>query len=370
MKMIANTPILGFAAFSGTGKTTLLEKLIPKLTQAGLRLGVLKHAHHNFDIDQAGKDSYRLRKAGATQMYISSRYRHALITETAEQESTFEALLNQFDHQHLDLILIEGFKSHSFPKIELRREALQNPWMHTSDSNIIAVATDIAIECSLPKFNIDDLDHIAQFVINYTQDFSKQTTDKSSDSSSPTAVASCDTLSPAFLSVEQGQARILNAVSEIEGEEICSLENALHQIIATDIQSNLNVPQHTNSAMDGYAIRDEDIKLEKFLLVGEVMAGHHYPHPLKMGEAVKIMTGAPIPINGTTVVMREQAQEVAHNNLTYVTFNGAAVQAGQNVRAAGEDLAVGQVVFKAGTKIRSAELGMLASLGSKAKLHF
>lgn len=355
MKMISNTPILGFAAFSGTGKTTLLEKLIPKLTQAGLRLGVLKHAHHNFDIDQAGKDSYRLRKAGATQMYISSRYRHALITETAQQESTLEELLGQFNHEQLDLILIEGFKSHSFPKIELRREALQNPWMYTTDSNIIAVATDIEINCPLPKFAIDNLDDIAQFVLNYTQSIQPQTT--------PSTAASCDSLSPAFLSVEQGQARILDAVGEIDGHQECRLEHALHQILATEITSQLNVPQHTNSAMDGYAIRDEDIAMDTFILVGEVMAGYHYPLPLNSGEAVKIMTGAPVPINGTTVVMREQANELIQDNQTYVTFNGASVQAGQNVRAAGEDLAIGQTVFTAGTKIRSAQLGMLASLG-------
>lgn len=84
----ASIPLLGFAAYSGTGKTTLLEKLLPKLTDMGLKVAVIKHAHHNFDIDQEGKDSYRLRKAGASQMLISSRFRNALITETPDEETT------------------------------------------------------------------------------------------------------------------------------------------------------------------------------------------------------------------------------------------------------------------------------------------
>ncbi|OBT13389.1 bifunctional molybdopterin-guanine dinucleotide biosynthesis protein MobB/molybdopterin molybdotransferase MoeA [Vibrio sp. UCD-FRSSP16_10] len=359
MKTICNTPILGFAAFSGTGKTTLLEKLIPKLTDAGLRLGVLKHAHHNFDIDQSGKDSYRLRKAGATQMFISSRYRNAMITETADEEATFHDLLMKFDHQQLDLILIEGFKSQSFPKIELRRQELHNPWMHPTDNNIVAVASDIDFTCALPTFNINDLDSISQFIIDETLHKPTEKTDS--------AAACCDALSPAFLSVEQGIERILSSVTEIEGNSTVQVDHSLHYILAKDIVSSINVPQHTNSAMDGYAIRDEDVALDKFELVAEVMAGQSYPHPLKAGEAVKIMTGAPVPntdtSNGATVIMREQSATLSDGDKEFVTFNGAAITAGQNVRAAGEDLAIGQNVFNAGSKIGAAEMGMIASLG-------
>ena len=103
-------PVLGFAAYSGTGKTTLLEALLPKLTAKGLRIGVFKHAHHDFDIDQPGKDSHRLRKAGASQMLIASRNRHALMTETPEKEANFFKLLEQFDRDNLDFILVEGCK--------------------------------------------------------------------------------------------------------------------------------------------------------------------------------------------------------------------------------------------------------------------
>jgi len=117
------TPILGFAAYSGTGKTTLLEKLIPLLRKRGVRVAVLKHAHHNFDIDKPGKDSYRLRKAGAEQMLIASDQRWAMMTET-KQPASFETLLQQFDHESLDLIIVEGFKGEAIPKIELHRASL------------------------------------------------------------------------------------------------------------------------------------------------------------------------------------------------------------------------------------------------------
>ncbi|PMO53936.1 bifunctional molybdopterin-guanine dinucleotide biosynthesis protein MobB/molybdopterin molybdotransferase MoeA [Vibrio breoganii] len=359
MKMIRNTPILGFAAFSGTGKTTLLEQLIPLLTSAGLKLGVLKHAHHNFDIDQEGKDSYRLRKAGATQMYISSRYRNAMITETPDEEASFEHLLMQFKHDELDLILIEGFKSQSFPKIELRREALHNPWMYPSDDNIIAVATDIVLDCPLPKFDINDLEAIAEFIAARVKSGDKVNKKQSEES----VAACCDTLSPAFLSVEQGIERILDAVSEIEGHTRVEVDHALQRILAEDVVSSINVPQHTNSAMDGFAIRDEDVSVERFKLVAEVMAGQSYPHPLQAGEAVKIMTGAPVPSNGTTVVMREQSDTFTEQGTDFVTFNGATIKPGQNVRSAGEDLAEGQNVFEKGCKIGAAEMGMIASLG-------
>lgn len=165
-------PILGFAAFSGTGKTTLLEALIPLLKQKGIRVGMLKHAHHDFDIDTPGKDSYRLRKSGANQMLIASRQRFAFITETPEQEMPFEELLKQFDTDNLDLILVEGCKDLVFPKIELHRTELNKPWLYPDDSSFIAIAADEQPDTSLPYFDINDLESIAEFVKGFV--FSEQ----------------------------------------------------------------------------------------------------------------------------------------------------------------------------------------------------
>ncbi len=353
MKHTLNIPILGFAAYSGTGKTTLLEALLPKLTEAGLRIGMLKHAHHNFDVDKPGKDSYRLRKAGASQMLIASRNRFALMTETPEAEAEFEYLLTRFDEDKLDVVLVEGCKNIAFPKIELHREEVGKPWLYPHDENIIAIASDSAeLDSELPQMNINDLDAIAQFVLQYVQD-AKAPKSKEKDA------ACCDTLSPAFLSVVQGQEKILSLVNTVSKIEACKIENAYGRVLAEDIISPVNVPQYTNSAMDGYAIRSDDVDRSSYQIVAEVMAGHAYDQPLEVGQAVKIMTGAPTPRNGDTVVMREQASQEGDK----VTFNGAHIKAGQNVRQAGEDLAIGSDVFTAGTRLASPEMGMIASLG-------
>ncbi|HHY0520153.1 bifunctional molybdopterin-guanine dinucleotide biosynthesis adaptor protein MobB/molybdopterin molybdotransferase MoeA [Vibrio parahaemolyticus] len=353
MKHTLNIPILGFAAYSGTGKTTLLEALLPKLTEAGLRIGMLKHAHHNFDVDKPGKDSYRLRKAGASQMLIASRNRFALMTETPEAEAEFEYLLTRFDEDKLDVVLVEGCKNIAFPKIELHREEVGKPWLYPHDDNIIAIASDTAeLDSELPQMNINDLDAIAQFVLQYVQD-AKAPKSKEKDA------ACCDTLSPAFLSVVQGQEKVLSLVNTVSGIEACKIENAYGRVLAEHIISPVNVPQYTNSAMDGYAIRSDDVNRDSYQVVAEVMAGHAYDQPLEVGQAVKIMTGAPTPRNGDTVVMREQASQEGDK----VTFNGSNIKAGQNVRQAGEDLAIGSDVFTAGTRLASPEMGMIASLG-------
>ncbi|KOE74303.1 molybdopterin-guanine dinucleotide biosynthesis protein MobB [Vibrio parahaemolyticus] len=353
MKHTLNIPIIGFAAYSGTGKTTLLEALLPKLTEAGLRIGMLKHAHHNFDVDKPGKDSYRLRKAGASQMLIASRNRFALMTETPEAEAEFEYLLTRFDEDKLDVVLVEGCKNIAFPKIELHREEVGKPWLYPHDENIIAIASDTAeLDSELPQMNINDLDAIAQFVLQYVQE-AKAPKSKEKDA------ACCDTLSPAFLSVVQGQEKILSLVNTVSEIEACKIENAYGRVLAEHIVSPVNVPQYTNSAMDGYAIRSDDIERDSYQVVAEVMAGHAYDQPLEVGQAVKIMTGAPTPLNGDTVVMREQASQEGDK----VTFNGANIKAGQNVRQAGEDLAIGSDVFTAGTRLASPEMGMIASLG-------
>ncbi|MEF1291430.1 bifunctional molybdopterin-guanine dinucleotide biosynthesis adaptor protein MobB/molybdopterin molybdotransferase MoeA, partial [Vibrio sp. M260118] len=343
-------PILGFAAYSGTGKTTLLEALMPKLTESGLRVGMLKHAHHNFDVDKEGKDSYRLRKAGASQMLISSRNRFALMTETPKAETEFTYLLSRFDCDKLDIVLVEGCKNIAFPKIELHREEVGKPWLYNNDDNIIAIAADRPVsDTELPQMDINDLDAIAEFVIQYA---------KATESGKKNGAACCDTLSPAFLSVEQGREKILSLVNEVVDSETCPITQAAGRVLSEDVISPVNVPQYTNSAMDGYAIRGEDAGLDSFEVVAEVLAGHAYDKPLELGQAVKIMTGAPTPKNGDTVIMREQAQQDGDA----VTFD-AAVKTGQNVRQAGEDLAKGAAVFSAGQRITSAEMGMLASLG-------
>lgn len=161
--------MLGFAAFSGTGKTTLLTQIIPILKQQGLRIGLIKHSHHNFQIDQPGKDSFRLREAGASPVMLVSTHRRAIITEiTPEQEPRLDDQLKLFDQSELDLILVEGFKAEQFPKIELYRPSLNKPLLYPNDPDIIAIATDCMLETPdyLTQLNINQPETIAVFILN------------------------------------------------------------------------------------------------------------------------------------------------------------------------------------------------------------
>lgn len=162
--------LLGFAAWSGTGKTTLLKQLIPRLKSRGVRLGVIKHAHHKFDIDHPGKDSYELRKAGADQMLISSGQRWALMVEQDQgDQPSLNHLLNRMDHELLDLVLVEGFRHNAIPKIELHRASLGKPLLCENDENIIAIAADTVIELprDLPQFDLNQPESLVEFIIQY-----------------------------------------------------------------------------------------------------------------------------------------------------------------------------------------------------------
>jgi molybdopterin-guanine dinucleotide biosynthesis protein B len=166
----AQIPILGFVAASGTGKTTLLTQLIPILKQNGLRIGLIKHSHHDFEIDQPGKDSFRLREAGATTVMLVSRYRRAIIAElNPEIEPRLDDQLSQFDQSELDLILVEGFRAEKFPKIELHRSTFEKNLLYLNDPDIIAIATDSALETPsyLIQLELNRPAMIAAFIQNH-----------------------------------------------------------------------------------------------------------------------------------------------------------------------------------------------------------
>ncbi|ERS86269.1 MULTISPECIES: molybdopterin-guanine dinucleotide biosynthesis protein B [unclassified Halomonas] len=153
-------PLLGIAAWSGTGKTTLLEALLPRLRSRGLRVAVIKHAHHTFDVDQPGKDSHRLRQAGASPMLVASRSRLALMMETPGQpEADLAALLAMVAPQRPDLVLVEGFKAWPLPKLELHRPALGKSLRASEDPWVRAVASDAPLTLPEGVERLDLNDH-------------------------------------------------------------------------------------------------------------------------------------------------------------------------------------------------------------------
>lgn len=168
-------PILGFAAWSGTGKTTLLSQVIPLLKAKGLRIALIKHAHHSFDIDHPGKDSHILRKAGANEVVIASKHRIACVRETPsnQEEPSLKDMLSVIQLKNIDLVLVEGFKMADIPKIELHRKRLNKPYLFPQDTNIIAIAEDS--DTDIPRRGIKslDLDQPAQ-IAAFVEGFIKQ----------------------------------------------------------------------------------------------------------------------------------------------------------------------------------------------------
>src|SRR5947209_7039071 len=160
--------VIGFAGWSGAGKTTLLRRVIPALVEQGLRVSTLKHAHHAFDIDEPGKDSWEHRQAGATEVLIGSATRWALMHELRDApEPELDELLARLSP--VDLVLVEGFKRGSQPKIEVHRIANGKPALHPDDPTIVAVATDGPAPDALPSVHLDDAAGVAALVLAHAR---------------------------------------------------------------------------------------------------------------------------------------------------------------------------------------------------------
>ena len=169
-------PVIGFVAPSGSGKTTLLQRLVPALVKRGLRIGYLKHAHHTFDLDVPGKDSYEIREAGAKQTLLASRERWALQSEQTGggEDPSLEEMLRKFDADRLDLVLVEGFKHSAYPKIEVFRTAMGKPPLYPQDPDVVALITDRDQPGKdLPhQLPVENLEAIADFVQRHMESWS------------------------------------------------------------------------------------------------------------------------------------------------------------------------------------------------------
>lgn len=164
-------PLLAIAAWSGTGKTTLLKKLIPELRARGIRPGLIKHTHHNMDVDTPGKDSYELRKAGAAQTLVASQRRWALMVETPEEpELDLAYLVSRMDASTLDMVLVEGFKHEPVAKIVLFRDGCgHSPEELAIDEYVIAVASDVPLAVDVPLLDINDIQQLTDFITQWVR---------------------------------------------------------------------------------------------------------------------------------------------------------------------------------------------------------
>ena len=163
-------PLFGLAGWSGSGKTTLSTKLIRNFTKIGINVGTLKHAHHKFDIDKPGKDSYNLRKAGAKPVIISSKERFALIQENDQnEEKSLFKMLEMFSKEPInkcDIIVVEGYKNENIPKLEVHRSIINKPSLFKNDKNIFAIASDNAKVTAIPSLDLNNINSITNFLIH------------------------------------------------------------------------------------------------------------------------------------------------------------------------------------------------------------
>ncbi|MEK6308786.1 MAG: molybdopterin-guanine dinucleotide biosynthesis protein MobB [Pantoea dispersa] len=162
-----SVPLLAVVGWSGTGKTTLLQQVIPLLRAQGIRPGLIKHTHHQMDIDTPGKDSYLLRKAGADQVIVASEQRWALMCETPQQPLRLAQLAGRMDAASLDLVLVEGFKQEPVPRIVLWRRGVKGEIDELLDDWVIAVATDEALALQVPVLDINQPDQVAEYIVQW-----------------------------------------------------------------------------------------------------------------------------------------------------------------------------------------------------------
>jgi len=156
--------VFGFAGWSGSGKTTLIEQLVPRFIRAGLTVSLVKHAHHSFDVDQPGKDSYRHREAGCLEVMVSSEKRWVIQHELrGDPEPPLERQIERMSP--CDLLLIEGYKRAAIPKLEVYRQANGKPLLHPDDPHVVAIAADVPLATALPRFRLDEYDRIADFIL-------------------------------------------------------------------------------------------------------------------------------------------------------------------------------------------------------------
>lgn len=158
--------IFGFAGWSGSGKTTLVEKLIPRFVKHGLRVSLIKHAHHNFDVDTPGKDSWRHRQAGASEILVTSSRRWVLMHELrGAQEPSFDEQVKHLSP--CDLLLVEGFKFAPISKLEVWRQETGEALLHPNDPHIVAIASDVKVDTRLPQLDLNDDAAIARFILGH-----------------------------------------------------------------------------------------------------------------------------------------------------------------------------------------------------------
>ena len=345
--------VFGVVGWKNNGKTTLVERLISQLTSMGYRVSSVKHAHHNVDIDEPGRDSYRHRAAGAKQTLLATEHRWALMREHREQDTPkLEQLLPLFDP--CDLVIVEGYKGAVHPKLEIVRHLNKEGLLADQIPNIVALVTDQPhLPIDLPQLDLNNIQQVTDFVLQHTGLVTAPAVHEINDCYSP-----AQQLQTAETVWQRMQAL---ASTQVKSQTL-PLEQCMNRRLAEALTTPYDSPRFDNAAVDGYAFNYDDLVQQPDatlpLMATEANAGGSEKLSLKQGYCMRVLTGAQMPKGSNTVVM----QEDAHLTNDSVTFPSH-YKAYSNWRPQGEDVKAGEVIINQGQLIRPQDIGLAAAVG-------
>ena len=353
--------VFGVVGWKNNGKTTLVERLISQLTHMGYKVSSVKHAHHNVDIDEPGRDSYRHRAAGARETLVATDQRWALMHELrGEPEPSLEQLSTLFEP--CDIVIVEGYKGSAHPKLEVVRNLNKRGLLADQMPNIVAIATDKSdLVTALPLLDINNIEQVADFVLQQTGLVPGSTT-------APTRTNDCyspnQQLLPASTVWQSMQAQVETAIaSQQTMASLClPLDQCMNRRLAADLTTPYDSPRFDNVAVDGYAFNyDHLAQKQDFtlpLMAAEANAGGSAKLTLMAGHCIRVLTGARMPAGTNTVVMQEDVT-LANNCVSFPKD----CKAHGNWRPQGEDVQAGAVIIHQGQQIRPQDIGLAAAAG-------
>lgn len=345
--------VFGVVGWKNNGKTTLVERLISQLTSMGYKVSSVKHAHHNVDIDEPGRDSYRHRAAGAKQTLLATQHRWALMREHREQDTPkLEQLLPLFEP--CDLVIVEGYKGAVHPKLEIVRHLNKEGLLADQMPNIVALVTDQPhLPSDLPQLDLNNIQQVTDFVLQHTGLVTAPAVHEVNDCYSP-----AQQLQTAETVWQRMQAL---ASTQVKSQTL-PLEQCMNRRLAEALTTPYDSPRFDNAAVDGYAFNCNDLIQQPDatlpLMATEANAGGSEKLSLKQGYCMRVLTGAQMPKGANTVVM----QEDVHLTNDSVTFPSH-YKAHSNWRPQGEDVKVGEVIINQGQLIRPQDIGLAAAAG-------
>ena len=352
--------IVGVAGWKNSGKTGLVERLVAEFSARGLTVSTIKHAHHGFDVDQPGADSFRHRAAGAREVLVTSARRWALMHENSGDEAGLSDLLDKLEPA--DVVIVEGFKRAGIPKIETRRAGADGPGLAGGDDKVICIASDRpAKNATPPEILVTDAGAIADFILRQAPAghtvggprTEAAQSRKHSNSAMPPGVD--------WISVDSALAALKGAVEPVTGSENVPVGECQGRVLAAATAIRRPSPPATNSAVDGYGFGFDGLKGDRCrlaLLEGRAAAGAPWTGRVPRGCAVRVLTGAVLP-DGVDSVVLEELVTVGGNEIAFKRPS----RKGVNTREAGEDLRTGEALFAAGRQLAVTDLFSLVAAG-------